>query len=142
MRVLLALLVTCFLAGRATAAPSKSGETEITTVIWQNDWTYLVNGKKAKGYNARAVFFYCPKPIYPFLARKAWATGKGVFRIQVGKDGVVTVEASQGLELESEVVEGFTFDRGFVSQFFITDVSRQEAVYEKPAIVITDKKIS
>jgi chaperonin GroEL len=61
---------------------------------------------------------------------------------KVGKDGVVTVEASQGLELEAEVVEGFTFDRGFVSQFFITDISRQEAVYEKPAIVITDKKIN
>lgn len=61
---------------------------------------------------------------------------------KVGKDGVVTVEASQGLELEAEVVEGFTFDRGFVSQFFITDASRQEAVYEKPAIIITDKKIS
>jgi len=61
---------------------------------------------------------------------------------KVGKDGVVTVETSQGLELEAEVVEGFTFDRGFVSQFFITDVNRQEAVYEKPAILITDKKIS
>lgn len=61
---------------------------------------------------------------------------------KVGKDGVVTVEASQGLELEAEVVEGFTFDRGFVSQFFITDTGRQEAVYEKPAIIITDKKIS
>lgn len=61
---------------------------------------------------------------------------------KVGKDGVVTVEASQGLGLEAEVVEGFTFDKGFVSQFFITDVARQEAVYEKPAIIITDKKIS
>jgi len=61
---------------------------------------------------------------------------------KVGKDGVVTVEASQGLELEAEVVEGFTFDRGFVSQFFINDATRQEAVYEKPAIIITDKKIS
>lgn len=61
---------------------------------------------------------------------------------KIGKDGVVTVEASQGLELESEVVEGFTFDRGFVSQFFVTDVNRQEAVYEKPAIIITDKKVS
>lgn len=61
---------------------------------------------------------------------------------KVGKDGVVTVEASQGMELESEVVEGFSFDRGFVSQFFVTDTARQEAVYEKPAIVITDKKIS
>lgn len=61
---------------------------------------------------------------------------------KIGKDGVVTVEASQGLELESEVVEGFTFDRGFVSQFFVTDINRQEAVYEKPAIVITDKKVS
>jgi chaperonin GroEL len=61
---------------------------------------------------------------------------------KIGKDGVVTVEASQGLELESEVVEGFTFDRGYVSQFFVTDVNRQEAVFEKPSIVITDKKIS
>lgn len=61
---------------------------------------------------------------------------------KLGKDGVVTVEASQGLELEAEVVEGFTFDRGFVSQFFINDATRQEAVYEKPAIIITDKKIS
>lgn len=61
---------------------------------------------------------------------------------KIGKDGVVTVEASQGLELEAEVVEGFSLDRGFVSQFFVTDSARQEAVYEKPAIVITDKKIS
>jgi len=61
---------------------------------------------------------------------------------KIGKDGVVTVEAGQGLDLESEVVEGFTFDRGFVSPFFVTDVNRQEAVYEKPAIVITDKKIN
>jgi chaperonin GroEL len=61
---------------------------------------------------------------------------------KVGKDGVVTVEASQGLELEAEVVEGFSFDRGWASPFFVTDASRQEAVYEKPAIVITDKKIS
>lgn len=61
---------------------------------------------------------------------------------KIGKDGVVTVEAGQGLELEAEVVEGFSLDRGFVSPFFVTDVNRQEAVYEKPAIVITDKKIS
>lgn len=61
---------------------------------------------------------------------------------KIGKDGVVTVEASQGMDLESEIVEGYTFDRGFVSQFFVTDVNRQEAVYEKPAIVITDKKIN
>lgn len=61
---------------------------------------------------------------------------------KVGKDGVVTVEAGQGLELESEVVEGFSLDRGWASPFFVTDAGRQEAVYEKPAIVITDKKIS
>jgi chaperonin GroEL len=61
---------------------------------------------------------------------------------KVGKDGVVTVEASQGLELEAEVVEGFSLDRGFVSQFFVTDTARQEAAYEKPAVVITDRKIS
>lgn len=61
---------------------------------------------------------------------------------KVGKDGVVTVEAGQGLELEAEVVEGFSLDRGWASPFFVTDANRQEAVYEKPAIVITDKKIS
>ena len=61
---------------------------------------------------------------------------------KVGKDGVVTVEEGQGLEMESEVVEGFTFDRGYVSPFMVTDTNRQEAVYSKPAIVITDKKIS
>jgi chaperonin GroEL len=61
---------------------------------------------------------------------------------KVGKDGVVTVEEGQGLQLESEVVEGFTFDRGFVSPYMVTDTARMEAVYDKPAIVITDKKIS
>lgn len=61
---------------------------------------------------------------------------------KVGKDGVVTVEAGQGLELEAEVVEGFSLDRGWSSPFFVTDPGRQEAIYEKPAVVITDKKIS
>ncbi len=61
---------------------------------------------------------------------------------KVGKDGVVTVEAGQGLEMEAEVVEGFSLDRGFVSTFFVTDVNRQEAVYEKPVVLVTDKKIS
>lgn len=60
---------------------------------------------------------------------------------KVGKDGVVTVEEGRGLELESEVVEGFTFDRGYVSPYMVTDTARMEAVYDKPAIVITDKKI-
>ena len=61
---------------------------------------------------------------------------------KIGKDGVVTVEAGQGLEIESEVVEGFSLDRGFTSALFVTDINRQEAVYDKPAIVITDKKLS
>jgi chaperonin GroEL len=61
---------------------------------------------------------------------------------KVGKDGVVTVEQGQGLGLESEVVEGFTIDRGFVSPYFVTDAARMEAVYDKPSIVITDKKLS
>jgi chaperonin GroEL len=61
---------------------------------------------------------------------------------KVGKDGVVTVEEGQSLTLESEVVEGFTMDRGFVSPYMVTDATRMEAVVEKPAIIITDKKIS
>lgn len=60
----------------------------------------------------------------------------------VGKDGVVTVEEGQGLLVEKEVVEGFTFDRGFVSAYMVTDTTRMEAVYDNPAIVVTDKKIS
>jgi chaperonin GroEL len=60
----------------------------------------------------------------------------------VGRDGVVTVEEGQGLTLDKEIVEGFTFDRGFVSPYMVTDPARMEAVYDKPAIVITDKKIS
>lgn len=61
---------------------------------------------------------------------------------KVGREGVVTVEEGQSLSLESEVVEGFTFDKGFVSALMVTDTARMEAVYSKPAIVITDKKIS
>ncbi|HSX29913.1 MAG TPA: chaperonin GroEL [Candidatus Saccharimonadales bacterium] len=61
---------------------------------------------------------------------------------KVGREGVVTVEEGQGLTLESEVVEGFTFDRGFVSPYMVTDTARMEAVYTKPAILVTDKKIT
>lgn len=61
---------------------------------------------------------------------------------KVGKDGVVTVEEGQGLSLESEVVEGFTIDRGFVSPYFVTDAVRMEAVYSKPAVLVTDQKIT
>src|SRR3990167_6966357 len=57
---------------------------------------------------------------------------------KVGKDGVVTVEEGQGLSLESEVVEGFTMDRGYVSHYMVTDTARMEAVYEKPAVLVTD----
>ena len=60
----------------------------------------------------------------------------------VGRDGIVTVEQGQGLGLESEIVEGFTFDRGFVSPYMVTDSARMEAVYNKPAIVITERKIT
>lgn len=61
---------------------------------------------------------------------------------KVGKEGVVTVEEGQGLAMESEVVEGFTFDRGFVSPYMVTDTARMEAVYDKPLILVTDMKIS
>ena len=61
---------------------------------------------------------------------------------KIGKDGVVTVEAGQGLEMEKEIVEGFSYDKGFSSPFFVTDVNRQEAIFDKPSILITDQKIS
>ena len=61
---------------------------------------------------------------------------------KIGKDGVVTVEAGQGLEMEQEIVEGFSYDKGYSSPFFVTDVNRQEAVFDKPLVLVTDRKIS
>lgn len=61
---------------------------------------------------------------------------------KIGKDGVVTVEAGQGLTMESEIVEGFSYDKGYSSPFFVTDVNRQEAVFEKPLVLVTTNKIS
>lgn len=61
---------------------------------------------------------------------------------KIGKDGIVTVEQGQGLEMEQEIVEGFTYDKGYSSPFFVTDTNRQEALFEKPLVLITDKKIS
>ena len=61
---------------------------------------------------------------------------------KIGKDGIVTVEAGQGLEMEQEIVEGFSYDKGYSSPLFVTDLNRQEAIFDKPLILLTDKKIS
>lgn len=61
---------------------------------------------------------------------------------KVGKDGVVTVEESQSFGVESEVVEGLEFDKGYVSPYMITNPERMEAEYKDVPILITDKKIS
>lgn len=61
---------------------------------------------------------------------------------KVGQNGVVTVEESQGTELESEYVEGMEFDRGYVSAYMITNTERMEADYKDAPILLTDKKIS
>jgi chaperonin GroEL len=61
---------------------------------------------------------------------------------RVGKDGVITVEESKGLEFEKEYVEGMQLDRGYISAYFITNPERMEVVLEDPYILITDKKIS
>src|SRR5437588_12115842 len=62
---------------------------------------------------------------------------------KVGKDGVITVEESKGLEFETEYTEGMQIDRGFISAYFLTSQSeRQEAAIDDPYILITDKKIS
>ncbi|MDD4989204.1 MAG: chaperonin GroEL, partial [Candidatus Pacebacteria bacterium] len=61
---------------------------------------------------------------------------------KVGKDGVVTVEESQSLGIESEVVKGLQFDKGYVSPYMVTNAERMEADYSDAPILITDKKIS
>jgi chaperonin GroEL len=61
---------------------------------------------------------------------------------KVGKDGVITVEESKGLEFETDYVEGMQFDRGYLSPYFITDSEAMEANIEEPYILIHDKKIS
>jgi len=61
---------------------------------------------------------------------------------KVGKDGVITVEESKGLEFETEYVEGMQFDRGYISPYFITDPEQMEADVPEPYILIHDKKIS
>jgi chaperonin GroEL len=61
---------------------------------------------------------------------------------KVGKDGVITVEESKGLEFETEYVEGMQFDRGYISAYFITDPEHMEAVISEPYLLIHDKKIS
>lgn len=61
---------------------------------------------------------------------------------KVGKDGVVTVEESQTIGLESEVTEGIAFDKGYISPYMITNTERMESEYNDPAILVTDKKIS
>ncbi|MCS7282846.1 MAG: chaperonin GroEL [Anaerolineae bacterium] len=61
---------------------------------------------------------------------------------KVGKDGVVTVEESKGLEFETEYVEGMQFDRGYISAYFINNPETMECVIEEPYILIHDKKIS
>jgi chaperonin GroEL len=60
----------------------------------------------------------------------------------VGNDGVITVEESQTMGIEKEVVEGLQFDNGYVSPYFVTDPSRMEASYDDVKILITDKKVS
>src|SRR5438067_4912603 len=61
---------------------------------------------------------------------------------KVGKDGVITVEDSQSIGTELEVVEGMQFDRGYVSAYMVTNPDRMEAVLEEPYVLITDRKVS
>ena len=61
---------------------------------------------------------------------------------KVGKDGVITVEESKGMQTNLSVVEGMQFDRGYISPYMVTDTDKMEAVMDDPFILITDRKIS
>jgi len=78
------------------------------------------------------------------ISAKDEAIGEKIADIihKVGKDGVVTVEASQTFGISHEIVEGMQFDRGYISPYMITNAERMESVYEDPKILVTDRKIS
>jgi len=61
---------------------------------------------------------------------------------RVGVEGVVTIQDGRGLGYETDFVEGMSFDKGFVSPYFVTNTDRQEAVIENPLILVTDKRVS
>src|SRR5207237_7089361 len=61
---------------------------------------------------------------------------------KVGKDGVITIEESRGINFETEYVEGMQNDKGYISPYFVTNAEKMEAVLDNPYILITDKKIS
>ncbi|MGE0688326.1 MAG: chaperonin GroEL, partial [Dehalococcoidia bacterium] len=61
---------------------------------------------------------------------------------KVGKDGVITVEESRGIRMDTEFVDGMQLDRGYTSPYFVTNTERMEAVLEEPYILVTDKRIS
>ncbi len=61
---------------------------------------------------------------------------------KVGNDGVITIEDSRGVETSVDVVEGMSFDRGYMSQYMVTDNDKMEADLDNPYVLITDKKIS
>src|SRR5260370_2901074 len=61
---------------------------------------------------------------------------------RVGKDGVITVEESRGINFETEYVEGMQIDKGYISAYFVTNAEKMEASIDEAYILITDKKIS
>ncbi|MCP6559360.1 chaperonin GroEL, partial [Klebsiella pneumoniae] len=61
---------------------------------------------------------------------------------KVGNDGVITIEDSRGVDTSVDVVEGMSFDRGYMSQYMVTDNDKMEANLDNPYVLITDKKIS
>src|SRR5438045_705044 len=82
----------------------------------------------------------------PMLLKRGLEKGVGALVAEVhdkvGRDGVITVEESKGLEFEKEYVEGMQIDRGYISAYFVTNADRMEAIIEDAYILITDKKIS
>src|SRR5687768_14361837 len=75
-------------------------------------------------------------------ADQAIGTLIGEVMEKVGKDGVITVEESKGLQFETEYTEGMQIDRGYLSPYFVTNAERMEVELEEPYVLVTDKKIS
>ncbi len=121
-------------AAGANAMLLKQGIDLATDAIVDNDPGEAATGSRARKRSPRS----------PSISAADPSIGELIAEVmdKVGKDGVITVEESKGLQFETEYTEGMQIDRGYISPYFVTNTERMEAELDDPFILITDKKVS